>query len=130
MMCATRLLTAFLLSALVVSAGPRAAAETCNVPTAPYPTIQSAVDDVSCTEIELAPQVYHETLVIVARTLTLRGASSSTTVIDDRVQVTGGMVVLQGLTIGVSATVETNQYPAALSVDGGAQLSGLDLVVL
>ena len=124
----TRLMTAFLFSALVVSWGPPANAATCNVPTTTYTTIQSAVDDVSCTEIVLAAQSYLEPAAI-ARSLTLRGAGSSTTVIEEQVSVTAGTVVLQDLTVGVSSPFESNRYAAALSVSGGAQVSGTDLVV-
>ena len=48
-------------------------AATCSVPTAAYPTIQSAVNDPTCTTIDVAPGVYLEN-VSISRSLTLNGA--------------------------------------------------------
>ncbi len=113
---------------LMMAWGPPAGAATCDVPSGSYATIQSAVDTTSCTDIVLAGQKFYESPTIT-RSLTLRGASSSSTNILDRVQVTGGTVVLQGMTIGRSSHHVSNAYPAALSVSGGAQVSGSDLLV-
>lgn len=52
-----------------------AGAATCSVPTATYPTIQSAVDDSVCDTINVAPGVYNENLSI-PRSLTLNGAQA------------------------------------------------------
>ena len=120
---------ALILSTLMTSWGGPAEAATCQVPTVTYSTIQSAIDDPGCTEIELAAQVFAEAATI-GRSLTLRGASSSTTVVEGRIKVTGGTVDLEGLCIGVSLPTEANRYPAALSVEGGAEVNGTDLVVL
>lgn len=50
-------------------------AATCSVPSAGYPTIQSAIDDPLCTTINVAPGVYPENLTI-NRSLTLNGAQA------------------------------------------------------
>ena len=66
------------LLAVMVCTGT-AAADVCTVPSAPHPTLQAAVDDAYCAEIVLAAQTFVES-VVVARDLTLRGASSTSTV--------------------------------------------------
>lgn len=50
-------------------------AATCSVPSLAYPTIQSAVDDSTCTTINVAPGVYTEN-VSISRSLTLNGAQA------------------------------------------------------
>jgi hypothetical protein len=60
---------------LLVTAGIAAAA-TCSVPSAGYPTIQAAVDDSTCSTINVAPGVYAEN-VVVARAVTLNGAQAA-----------------------------------------------------
>jgi hypothetical protein len=50
-------------------------AAVCSVPTLAYPTIQSAVDDSTCTTINVAPGVYTEN-VSISRSLTLNGAQA------------------------------------------------------
>jgi hypothetical protein len=123
-------LSACLLCAALIGAwGSSLPAATCQVPSVAYPTIQSAIDDTACTEIVLAAQAFAEA-AMVARSVTLQGASSVATIVEGRVQVTGGSVSLRGMCIGVSSPTGANIYPAALSVSGGAQVTGADLVVL
>ncbi|MEY2528894.1 MAG: large repetitive protein [Verrucomicrobiota bacterium] len=50
-------------------------ASTCSVPSAGYPTIQAAVDDTTCSTINVAPGVYAEN-VSVSRAVTLNGAQA------------------------------------------------------
>ena len=50
-------------------------AATCTVPSATYPTIQSAIDDSVCDTINVAPGTYNENLLI-PRPLTLNGAQT------------------------------------------------------
>lgn len=50
-------------------------AATCSVPSLAYPTIQSAVDDSTCTTINVASGVYTEN-VTINRSLTLNGAQA------------------------------------------------------
>lgn len=54
-------------------------ASTCSVPSASYPTIQSAIDDPTCDTINVAPGVYAENLFI-ARTVALLGAQTGQSV--------------------------------------------------
>jgi hypothetical protein len=70
-------------SILILSLATAAAANaaTCSVPTAGYPTIQSAVDDPTCTAINVAPGVYAEN-VTVPRTVTLNGAQAGQPIAD------------------------------------------------
>lgn len=58
-----------------------AKAKRCSVPSADYPTIQSAIDDASCDTISVKAGKYEGNLVIT-RNLTLKGAGSSSTIID------------------------------------------------
>jgi hypothetical protein len=106
-------------------------AAVCQVPSAPYPTIQSAVDDPSCTEIVLATQTFDES-VTVGRDLTLRGASSTTSVIEGQLTVAGGSTQLElaDLTIDASAAGVAGTCTEALQVTGGAEVNGRDIVVL
>ena len=60
---------------------PATAAATCQVPSASYPTIQSAVNDANCTELELGGQTFNED-VSIDRSLTITGAGSGSTIID------------------------------------------------
>src|SRR5436190_8953655 len=64
-----------LLTILVTAAAVSARAATCSVPTADYPTIQSAVDDPTCATINVAPGVYSENISIT-RSVTLNGAQA------------------------------------------------------
>ncbi len=82
----------------VVAMAQPAAAATCNVPSAPHPTIQAAVDDIGCAPIVIAAGTYSES-VVIARTVNLTGAGSDQTFIQGQVQVTSGTVHLAGLHI-------------------------------
>ena len=114
-----------LLAVMVCTAS--AAADVCTVPSASHPTIQVAVDDAYCTEIVLAAQTFVES-VTVARDLTLRGTSSTSTVIEGRVVVEGRttQVTIQDLLVDASGLGFTD----ALVAHDGAQVSGDDLVVV
>jgi len=95
---------------LVTGAGP-AMSETCNVPSTSYPSIQSAVNVINCTEIVLASGKFFGD-VAIGRTLTLQGVSSDSTTIFGKVTVSGSgtQATLKGLKISVG--------PAALPHDG------------
>ena len=96
-------------------------AATCNVPSAPHPTIQAAVDDIGCAPIVIAAGTYSES-VAIARTVNLTGAGSGQTFIQGQVQVTSGTVHLAGLHI--TGPVD------ALWAHSGAEVSGFDLEVV
>lgn len=70
-----------LLALLITSLASAATGASCLVPSTPYDTVQSAVDDESCTLIEIGAGTYFERLTIT-RTLTLQGAGPLTTTID------------------------------------------------
>ena len=61
--------------AVLVIALPATAA-TCNVPSAPHPTIQAAVDDVACTQIVVAAGTYTGR-VAIARSVNLPGRGAT-----------------------------------------------------
>ncbi len=105
----------------VVAFAQPASAATCNVPSAPHPTIQAAVDDVGCDPIVVAAGTFAEAPVI-ARTLGVQGAGSGQTYIQGQVEVSAGTVSLSGLNI--SAPGE------ALWAHSGAEVSGFDLEVV
>ena len=115
---------------VLLRASPVGAA-VCQVPSGPYPTIQSAVDAPICTEIELAAQTFEES-VVIARDLEIRGVSTASTVIEGQVTVEGGatQVALEDLTVDGSAPGVGGTFTEALLVEGGAEVSGLRIVVL
>ncbi|RLE20598.1 MAG: hypothetical protein DRJ50_10490 [Actinobacteria bacterium] len=114
---------------LVALAGPSpAGAQSCSVPSGSYPTIQAAIDDPSCAQVLLAAQTFSES-VSISRDVTVDGDSSSTTVIEGQVTVSGGTVVLQDMRIDTSTPELAGLFSEGLAVSGGAQVSGSDLVV-
>ncbi len=108
-----------------------AGAAVCNVPSGPHPTIQEAVDDASCTEVVLAAQTFVES-VAVGRSLAISGASTATTIVEGRFDVTGAatVIVLSEMTITAAAPSTAGCFPEALDVTAGAQLTGIALVVI
>ncbi len=111
-----------------------ALAVTCQVP-ADRPSIQAAVNDVACTDIELKGQIYTESINI-RRTLNLSGPVGGRAVIQGAASVTGTSVVVvlsdlsiengcnvPGLSASASATVETSnlivQSSARFTCDAG-----------
>jgi hypothetical protein len=93
----------FLVAVLLLGATPGICG-TCNVPSASYPSIQSAVDVISCTEIVLTSGDFFGG-VTIGRTLEIRGVSSDTTKILGKVSVQGSgtTATLTGLTIAVGS---------------------------
>ncbi len=112
-----------LLLVLVSVTGPvtPAAADTCNVPDGTYPTIQSAVDDPVCTDIQLAAQTYPES-VVVPRSLTIQGVGSSSVV--------GGFMRAHGAGVIVIANalrVEASCARGSLQSWTGGELVAVDV---
>lgn len=64
---------------LLLTAGIAAAA-TCSVPSPGYPTIQAAVDDPTCSTINVAPGVYPEN-VVIPRSVAINGAQAGQPVV-------------------------------------------------
>lgn len=65
----------FLVAGLAAASSMSAFAADCSVPSAGYPNIQAAVDDPTCSVINVAPGVYSEN-VSISRSLTLNGAQA------------------------------------------------------
>jgi len=121
-------LTAVIAVSAVVTPCPAAV---CTVPSAAHPTIQEAVNDLACTEIDIDAGSFFEE-VVVARDLDLGGASSATTVVEGRVVVEGAttQVALRDLTIDASGPTAAGCFDQALLSRGGAQLGASDVIVL
>jgi hypothetical protein len=90
-------------------------AQICAVPSGQYPTIQSAIDDAGCSEVELTAQVFVESAV-VDRSLTLRGDSSGTHTIEGQVQVTGGLAAREAMAIDAGAPSVGSLFNEAVSM--------------
>ena len=96
----------------------------CSVP-GTHVTIQEAVDDPLCTEIDLASQTYSEP-VEIHRTLALIGSPGGNSVIADRLSVEGEATVVELLDLSVQ-----NGCPSvALPVADGAELNARGLEVV
>jgi nitrous oxidase accessory protein NosD len=106
----------------------------CNVP-ASYTSVQAAVNDNNCSEIQMSPGQY-EGSVNISRSLSLSGSGSNRTVIRGVVSVSGNatQVTLTSFRISggclgswlissggarVSASVVTSEYVAPTSCGGG-----------
>jgi hypothetical protein len=96
-------------------------AATCTVP-GTHATIQQAVSDSNCTTVNLASQIYHES-VNVPRSVTLAGPLNGTAIIEGQVWVTGRNTQVQL----VDLRVQNSCQPEALTVEKGAQMDGTNL---
>lgn len=105
-------------------------AAVCNVPSGPHPTIQVAIGDVGCTELILAAQTFVES-VEIARTLTITGASTTTTIVEGHVAVTGVSteITLSNMTIDATAST-AGCYSEALDVSGGGRVTSNALIAI
>lgn len=100
---------------LVTAAAVSARAATCSVPTSGYPTIQAAVDDPTCSTIDVAPGVYAEN-VSIARSLVLNGAQAGQAVSG---RTSGGpaeSVIVGANPVGPTAAVAIDA--ASVTLDG------------
>lgn len=116
----------------VALAAPTINAATCTVPSGTHETIEEAVADIGCTEIELAGQLFIES-VSITRSVVLRGQSSTTTFIQGELTVTGAStaVNLHTLTIDGSALPVNGCFDVVLNVtDGGRVVAEDDVVVI
>ena len=117
---------------LVVMLGASATwAAECQVSSTQHPTLQSAVSDLTCTEIVLASQIFRAS-VTLSRDLTLSGTSSSATIIEGQVMVEGNttQVVINDLKVDGSAPSVSGCFSEALVAQGGAQISANNVMVL
>lgn len=94
---------------------------TCTVPSPAHPTIQSAVDAPSCSQVDVAAGTYAEA-VVVDRSLVLTGAGSGSTFIEGGLEIQAGSVTAAGFHL--SAPGE------ALWAHSTAEISGSDLEVV
>jgi hypothetical protein len=106
------------------------AAATCNVPTASYPSVQSAVDDASCDPIVIAPGILIGS-VSVNRSVTIQGAGANQTFLVGTTGTTtfeaaGGMISASGLNISHSAIGFTN---VGVTVQPGVALNLSDSII-
>ena len=102
-------------------------AETCNVPSATHPSIQSAVNVINCTEIVLTSGTFFGA-VTIGRSLTLQGVSSDSTTVFGKVTVSGSgtQATLKGLKIAVGPDALPHN---GLVVVGDAEVIPDDLVI-
>jgi nitrous oxidase accessory protein NosD len=107
---------------LLLFAACSADAAICTVP-ASHASIQSAIDDSNCSEIQMSPGQYDGSLNI-ARSLALIGSGSNSAVVRGVVSVSGNatQVTAQGFRISGGC------LGSWLIASSGATLSGLDLV--
>lgn len=120
------------LGALCVGAPPPASAATCDVPSAPYPTVGAALRDLSCSPIQLAAGIYPEN-VLVERSVVLQGAGSSASFLEGYLLATGATasVTLASLRVDGTAAGVAGCWDGLVSVTGGAEVvTGPDVVVL
>jgi hypothetical protein len=102
-------------------------AAVCAVPDAAYPTIQRAVNDPLCSEIELKAQVYTEQINInrPGGSVVIRGAGAGRTVLvspSRRSRSTVSTTFLRGYTYVVQATPGSTARLLDLTVDGGSTI--------
>ena len=116
---------------LAVLAAEPATAVVCTVPSGPHPTIQAAVDDLSCTEIELAAQTFAESFV-VGRDLIVRGDSTPTSIVEGQVEILGNGVAvgLEDFSIDASTPAVAGCFPVALEVGDGAVVATTGMSVV
>lgn len=101
--------------------GPENPEATCVVPSQ-RPTIQEAVDDPTCTTIQIQAGAFEE-IVTIDRSLTMAGAGTDLTTITGQVVITGtGVVVLiTDLTIDTTGPQSAGCFSDAMSVLDGAE---------
>ena len=121
-----RFLLGFLGASLLLG-GTLGECATCNVPSATYPSIQHAVNVVTCTEIILASGSFFGH-VTIGRTLELQGVSSNSTTVIGKVTVQGSgtIATLKGLKIAVGP--QSLPY-GGLVVVGNAEVISDDLLI-
>ncbi len=116
---ATRVLLA--LTALQVAALPPASAIVCTAPGS-HGSLWQAIADTACTEIQLADQIFRES-VTIARSLALVGAPGGLSTIRGSIAISGAV------TVGLTDLVVTGCADARVTATGGAGVTGSGLVV-
>ncbi|HEV8117342.1 MAG TPA: right-handed parallel beta-helix repeat-containing protein [Thermoanaerobaculia bacterium] len=131
---------AFGVATALVSTGAAFAA-TCNVPSGTYPTIQSAVNDLNCSTINVAAGTFAEQ-VTIGRTLKLVGAGPKTVIkapsvlapdadgFKNVVEIKGGATVAASdFTVAGPGPGTCNSISSGIAVIGGALLDLDDVTV-
>ncbi len=95
---------------LIASQPARVSAATCSVPSTTYATIQSAINDVNCTDINVAAGTYTENLVI-NRAVTINGATGQGTILDGGGA--GQVVQIMGANVDINSVVIRNGKTSA-----------------
>jgi len=100
---------------VIVFAGTPGAAS-CPVPSSAYPTIQAAVDNVTCGTINVAAGTYTEH-VVISRDVTIRGEDQERTIVDGSPVVTiiSGAVTIKNVTIQNGGGIE-NRHEGTLII--------------
>ncbi|HZE12955.1 MAG TPA: hypothetical protein VE086_04290, partial [Chthoniobacterales bacterium] len=93
----------------------RAGADTCSVPSIAYPTIQAAVDDTTCTTINVAPGVYAEN-VTIPRALVLNGSQAGVPIAGRVSAGPAESVIIGANPVGPNAVITINA--SNVTVDG------------
>ena len=116
---------AFVIVALAL-APVLAQAQICDVPSFLFATVQSAIDNISCTTINLANQTYPES-VLIARSLTVAGPDPTTpATIAGHMQVEGSATVVDMSNV----LVQNGCVPEAMLVTAGGQVNSSKLDVV
>lgn len=103
----------------------------CQVPSTNHPTIQAAVDDPGCTEIELQAQIFIES-VVITRSLSLSGYSAAASIIAGQIGTVGisTVVSMDDLTVDGSHPSVAGCFHETVDVRDGARVLGSNLVVI
>ena len=102
-----------LLAAALVGSCPTAlwAGGTCSVP-GTHSLIQEAVDDVTCSEVVLLPQVYTEA-ILIQRTLEIRGPAGGGATVEGQIGAASSGTQLQLVDLAVATGSEQQGQPDA-----------------
>jgi hypothetical protein len=124
-------LTLIAIGSLLSAFASPAGADVCQVPSTPYPTIQSAIDDAVCGVVLVSAGQYPEHLVI-DRSLDLIGDSVEAVEITGSATVTGSssQVHLEELRIELDAVGGSSPPEQALLVENGAEVTTDDVDVV
>jgi hypothetical protein len=97
----------------------KAALAVCSVPT-DHSTIQSAVDDVNCSTINVGPGAYNEQVTVTRSNVTITGAGAGSTTIQPSTVTANTSSLFSGLPIAAIVLVDgaTGVTIEALTVDG------------
>ncbi len=96
----------------------KAALASCSVPSGSYPTIQSAVNDVTCSTINVGPGTYNEQVAVTRSDVTITGAGAGSTIIQP-----------SSVTANSSSLFSGAPIAAILLVDGATGVTVEDLTV-